>query len=94
MSRHAMKRDANEPALVALARTLGAYMVRLDTPCDWLCGYRGDWFPVECKNPEGKNRLEPAQIEFQTECYKRSLTIRYWRTSSDVLRDLHAKATA
>src|SRR5690242_8774487 len=54
MTRYAARRDANEPSLVTLARQIGAVMWPLAEPVDWLCGWRGRWYPTELRTPRGR----------------------------------------
>lgn len=59
------KRDANEKEIVsALEAVPGCMVVPLDKPVDLLIGYEGRTILAEVKNPKGKNRLEPDQVEF------------------------------
>ena len=59
------KRDANEPEIVAALEAIpGVMVIPLDRPVDLLVGYNGINHLLEVKNPEGKNRLEPDQLEF------------------------------
>jgi hypothetical protein len=90
--RYAARRDANEPPLIELARSLGAYLYRTDKPGDWLCGFRGSWIIVEIKGEDGSPT--PAQIEFSREARYRHLPYWTWRNDEDVLRDLGAKRAA
>jgi hypothetical protein len=92
--RHAAARDHNEPALVKLARSIGAVMWPLDEPVDWLCGWRGRWWPVEIKNPDGKNRMTKQQVLFLAAARERELPVWVWRTEDDVMRDLGARRAA
>ena len=80
--RRAAKRDANEPALVKLARDLGAVMV-FAGPLDWWCFWRA-WHPVEIKNPEGKNQYTDDQKKFLDKCYLRNAPVWTWRSERDV----------
>lgn len=48
--RRAAKRDASEPEIVNVLTRCGFTVVRMDTPCDLLAGFRGTNFLVECKS--------------------------------------------
>lgn len=64
----AKKTDANEKAIIkGLEAIPGCLVVPIGKPVDLLIGYNGKTFLVEVKNPEGKNKLEPAQVEFINE---------------------------
>lgn len=67
-NRHARKKDANHAELVELFRKHGAYVIELERPVDLLIGYRRRWFTVEIKNPQGRNREQPAQIHHRQNC--------------------------
>lgn len=59
------KRDANELEIVqALENIPGVMVVPIDKPVDLLVGYNGNTFLLEVKNPDGKNKLEPDQVDF------------------------------
>jgi hypothetical protein len=94
VTRYAARRDANEPELVALARQIGAVMWPLAEPVDWLCGWRGRWFPTEIKNQDGRNRLTEQQILFSAAAKERELPVWIWRSADDVLQSLGARQTA
>jgi hypothetical protein len=65
LARHAKRRDANEPAIVAALETIGVRVWRLDRPCDLLTLYRGIWRPLEVKDPDAyTDKRQKAQIEF------------------------------
>lgn len=81
MSR-ALKRDANERALVNLLRRLGASVFLLHQPVDLLVGYRGRTWLLEVKAPRG--RLTAAQREFLGDW--RGSPVVVIRTEDDVLR--------
>lgn len=95
--RHAARRDENEPELVALARTLGAWMIKLHEPTDWLMWYRGRWEPVEIKDPSVQghaNEFTMAQRTFRVEAFKRGVKLIVWRTREDVLKTCNARVSA
>jgi hypothetical protein len=81
-------RDANEPALLEAAGRLGAVTVQ-GGPLDVWAFARGMWVPVEIKNPEGRNRLQPSQIEFRQLCERIGAPTWLWRTEADVIENLH-----
>lgn len=59
------KRDANELEIVqGLEAHPDVTVVPLDKPVDLLVGYAGRTFLIEVKNPDGKDKLEPDQVEF------------------------------
>jgi len=89
---HLCRRDVNEPELVKLARALGAQMERIHEPCDWLCGYRGLWTPVEVKTEDGT--LTDGQEKFRERCVTYRTPFWVWRGESDVLRCLMARRSA
>ena len=60
----AAKVDANQPEIVAALLAVGATVAEIGKPLDLIVGYSGENFLLEVKNPNGKNRLEPDQIEF------------------------------
>ena len=91
LNRYAARRDANEGPLVRLARQLGALMLQ-EPPLDWLCGWRGQWVPVEIKTAKGK--YTDAQVRFLMYAKERQLPVYTWRSEDDVLRDLGAQRTA
>jgi hypothetical protein len=61
-------RDANEPEIIAALEAIGAKVVPLEPSepglPDLLIGWRNQTFLQEVKNPEGRNRLDPAQVTF------------------------------
>jgi len=73
--RRAARRDGNEPELVSLARQIGAVMWPLAEPVDWLCCWRGRWYPTEVKNLEGRNRPTEQQILFSAAAKERELPV-------------------
>ena len=60
----AAKVDANQPEIVAALIAAGVTVAEIGKPLDLLCGYLGVNHILEVKNPNGKNRLEPDQVEF------------------------------
>jgi hypothetical protein len=101
MSRFKFSRDANEPALVALARQLRLTMIRIDQgPFDYLAGLHGRWHPVEIKNPEtharaaGGSKLQASQISCQAEAVRANLSYWVWECEDDVLKCVGARRSA
>lgn len=93
----AKRRDSVEPELVKLARTLGAWLILLEEPSDWLMWYRGRWEPIEVKDPacQGRaNEFTPAQKAFRAEATRRGAKLIVWRTQDDVLDTLNARVAA
>ena len=58
------RRDANEGLIVDALEAHGFIVTRMDQPVDLLVSKGGHWWPVEVKNPVGRNRLEGKQREF------------------------------
>ena len=56
--------DDNQPEIVKALRKIGAEVYDIGRPVDLLVYFRGKWFPVEVKNPEGLNRLTRDQKQF------------------------------
>jgi hypothetical protein len=83
--RRAARRDRNDLVLAHAAREMGARMVYAG-PCDWWCGFRGKWFPVEIKTKEGKYTL--SQQYFLKSCAKDRLPVWTWRELGDVVKCL------
>lgn len=97
MNRFAKRRDKNEPELVKFAERLGAWMIRIDQPCDWLLWFRGNWQLVEIKDPACQGHSEEftvAQRIFRAEALRRGAMLIVWRTERDVLSTLGAKVSA
>jgi hypothetical protein len=62
--RAAKRDDAEEPIVEALLK-VGAYVVRLDQPCDLLVQFRNRWFTLEVKTGNrGTRKCQTAQREF------------------------------
>jgi hypothetical protein len=87
VTRHAQRRDGNEPELVRMARQVGAVCWPLAEPVDWLVGWRGRWYPCEIKNGKA-GRFTAQQIIFSAAAKERELPVWVWRSEADVLRDL------
>lgn len=80
-------RDANEPALVTLAKKLGMGWWQ-GPPLDGWAIHRGVWMPVEIKLPEREglsNEYTPAQRRFRTWCETYNGPHLIWRTDDDVI---------
>ena len=99
MKRHNRNtRDANEAALLTVARTLGADWLE-EGPLDgWLWVARQQrWVPVEIKKPEREGHAHeytPAQRRFFTWCKACNAPWLVWRTTADVIRDLGGRIAA
>lgn len=85
----AARRDNNESILVDTARRLGALMVFIGHPCDWLLGFRGRWYVVEIKALRGT--YTDSQKVFIDHCQRHDLPFLTWRTEEDVYDSLGAK---
>lgn len=95
--RHDARRDNVEPDLVKVAQRLGAWLVKLDQPCDWLLWFRGRWDLVEIKDPgcEGHaDEFTPAQRRFRAEAFRRGAPLIVWRTNDDVFKTLNGRIGA
>lgn len=91
------RRDDNELDLIKLAQKLGAWLIKLDEPCDWLLWHRGHWELVEVKNPDCAGHADeftPAQREFRAEAFRRGAKLIVWRTQDDVLNSLNGRIAA
>jgi hypothetical protein len=84
--RRAARRDMNDHALAHAAREMGARMVYLDYPVDWICGFRGKWFLVEIKGKKGK--YTESQKDFIKLCERDRLPVWTWRELGDVVKSL------
>lgn len=62
--RRAKKTDANESEIILALEKAGCTVVPIGKPLDLLVGLHGVTHILEVKNPDGKNRLEPDQVEF------------------------------
>jgi len=82
-------RDANERTLVQIAERLGVVWQE-GGPLDGWVFRRGHWEPVEIKNPDGRNRLQPRQKEFIEMCRRIGASVHIWRSEGDVLASLGA----
>ena len=98
MSRYAARRDANEPALVTLARQLGAHWCPFGPLDGWIWHpRRSGWLPVEIKRPERESAADEytaAQRRFLAWAREAQATVLIWREPDDVLRDLDARRAA
>ncbi len=61
MRRYANKRDANEPEIVRALEAIGCDVLRQDTPCDLLVGYRARNYLIEVKQPGRENRRDQQE---------------------------------
>jgi hypothetical protein len=62
--RRAAKVDANQAAIVAALRQIGARAVYIKEPVDLLVGFRGVNYLLEVKNADGKDEITRAQAAF------------------------------
>jgi hypothetical protein len=91
--RFAAKRDANESSLFRVARQMGA-RVKISGPLDaWVHTRQLGWFPVEVKNPEGKNKYTADQVDFLEWCRAWKMPVETWRYASDVIKTLNGEAS-
>lgn len=91
MPRHAARRDACEPEIIAAARQLGVRAWKLTTPVDWLVLIGGRWFPLEIKAPEmrGKaNEFTPSQAIFLTDAANVRGEVLIWHTIAEMVADV------
>ena len=88
MSHHATRhnhRDANEKSLLKLARQLGIHWIEAG-PLDGWIPHGPGFVPVEIKNPDGRNRLQPSQKDFIALCVTNNWPYEIWRTDEDVIK--------
>ena len=68
MTRHALRTDANQGAIVRALKLAGATVEIIGRPLDLLIGYRGMWALIEVKANEYESRrpskTREGQIEF------------------------------
>ena len=81
MTRYASRRDEAEKAIVAALRKAGALVMRLNSPCDLLVGYRRRFYLGEVKNPRVKLRADQREQQ----ALRRAWSIPVWRTPEDAL---------
>jgi len=60
---YAKKRDDNEKAIVKHLRGMGAFVQYL-SEFDLLVGYKGNWHPIEVKQPKGKLTKRQVKLIF------------------------------
>jgi hypothetical protein len=84
--RRAARRDSNDHVLAHAAREMGARMIYLNEPVDWICGFRGKWFLVEIKGKKGK--YTASQKVFIELCEQDRLPVWTWRELEDVVKSL------
>ena|SRR5688572_21578978 len=97
MRRYALRRDANEGPLIALAKNLGWQFWPLYQPADWLALRRGVWHVVEIKDPAKEGHADEftyEQRKFRAEVFACNGRLLVWRTKDDVFRDSNARASA
>ena len=63
MTRYALRKDVNEPEIVAALRAAGAYVYIIGLPVDLLVGYKGHTFLMEIKR-DAKARKTNLQEDF------------------------------
>ena len=93
LSRRAKRRDENEPDVVQALELCGAYVVRLDTPCDLLVGFRGRWWLLEVKDggkPPSERGLTRAQTGFRDDCQTHGLPFAVVEDVSAALAEIGA----
>lgn len=93
LNRYAKKVDANKADLLAVFERVGGAWFE-GGPLDGWAAFRGEWFPVEIKNPKGKNRLQPSQVKFIAECRANNAPVWIWRTEDDIYACTGAMRTA
>ena len=63
--RRAAKVDANQAEIISLLRQIPGVTVEvIGYPVDFIVGFRGYNFLIECKNKHGKDTLTDAQRKF------------------------------
>ncbi len=87
-NRRRKKTDANEKEIVDALEAAGCVVVPIGKPVDLLVGRLGVTHLLEVKNPDGKNRLEPAQRDFIAEWNGRPVVV--VRTIDEALRAVGA----
>jgi hypothetical protein len=83
-------RDPNERELLAVAERLGAHWLKAP-PLDGWIWWRGQWLPVEIKQPEREglaHEYTPLQRRFMNWCRLNGARWLVWHSADDVLRDL------
>lgn len=88
LARQAKRRDANEPEVVEALEACGAYVIRLDVPCDLLVGFRGKFFALEIKDsskPAYERILTHGQIAFRNDCLRHGLPFAVVTSVSEAL---------
>ena len=88
--RHNAMRDKNDGELRAAAERLGWYMVKIDTPADYLGCLKsiGRWYPVELKTEDGD--FTTTQKFFRQDCLIWRMPYLVWRTVDDVVAQTNA----
>jgi hypothetical protein len=87
IKRWAARRDANDSEIARQAGRIGWYLIKLDTPCDYLgCLIALQrWFPVEIKAPKGT--FSAAQKLFRSDCSIWSMPYLVWRSIDQMVAD-------
>lgn len=85
------KADGTTKGICAALRGVGAKVSQIQSASgergvpDLLVSFKGSWFVMEVKNPEGRNRIDPAQAKFQLDS---RATVHVVRTPEDALQAL------
>jgi hypothetical protein len=96
LNRYDARRDRNELEIVHGLEAIGAYVVRLNAPCDLLVGYRGRWIPLEVKDGEkapSDRRPTVRQLEFAATCQDLRLPFAYVTSLEQALLEIGAVRT-
>ena len=67
MKRYAMRRDTNEPEIIAALEAIGCVVYPMNQPVDLLVGRGATNILMEIKNPDkspAQRKKTPAQVEF------------------------------
>jgi hypothetical protein len=93
LSRIAKRRDANEADIMQALELCGAYVVRLDTPCDLLVGFRSRWWLLEVKDggkSASRRLLTRGQLGFRDDCRTHGLPFAVVNDASEALAEIGA----
>ena len=82
--RRAAKSDGNRATIVEAARKCGMLVKDIRKPVDLLVFINPHWWPVEIKNPDGKNRYTKDQVDFLATALHYNAPVLTWRTTADV----------
>lgn len=64
---HARRVDANQAEIIKALEKVGCHVSRIEKPVDLLVSYRGTWFVIEVKNPDGFDTITDDQAQFIAE---------------------------